>query len=237
LLIAVAPALGYGLAYVYRFGYCDVYHIPSDLIRLDLTTILIAIAASLGILAILAWFAFMMMTIPLYISATRKRIYFSIVFLVFLGLFSGFFLTIDESKQLGIMFLFFLFFVFVIPWFIRRFPTKRRKRQDIPINRLVNNKYFGYGFVVFFVVIAILVSGYLAGRSDARKKEIFYVPSSNPQLIVLKVYGDNIVCGELVQETDKVGLGPRIDLLKLNNLSDLTLTPIKIKLSFTQFPK
>lgn len=236
LLIVIATALGYGLAYVHELGYCEVYHIPVDLIRLDLTTILVAITASLGGLAILVWLVFQTMTIPLYISAIRKKIYLALSCFILLGLFGFFYLTVEEFKQLGIMFLFFLLFVFVAPWLIRKIPTKR-KRLDIPIDRWMNNKYFQYGFIVVFVIAFIFVSGYLAGRSDAWKKEIFLVPSSNPELVVLKVYGDNVVCGKLVQKSDEIGLGPTINLLRLDNISNLTLTPIRVKLSFTQYPK
>ena len=105
------------------------------------------------------------------------------------------------------------------------------------MDRWANNKYLQYGCVAIFVIAFIFVSGYLAGRSDAWKKEIFLVPSSNPELVVLKIYGDNIVCGKLVQESDEIGLGPTIDLLRLDDISSLTLTPIKVKLSFTQYLK
>lgn len=234
-IITAAPALGYGLAYVYELGYCEAYHIPFDLIRLELTTILVAIAASLGGLAILAWLIFLLMSVPLYISETRKKIYFSVIYLIFLFLFALFYLNVEESKQLGIMYLTFVFVIFVIPWLSRK-SHKKRKRQDIPINRFINNKYFKYGCVIIFIIISALTFGYLAGRSDAWKKEIFYVPSSHPQLVVLRIYDENIVCGELIQESEKFGLGPKIYLLKVYD-SDLILTPIKVKLSFTKYPK
>ncbi len=56
LLMGGASGLGYAVAYVHERGYCDFYHIPSDFIRLDLTTILLAVAASLAGLAMVAWF-------------------------------------------------------------------------------------------------------------------------------------------------------------------------------------
>jgi hypothetical protein len=241
LLIAVAPALGYGLAYVHEQGYCAVYHIPFDLIHLDLTTILVAIAASLGGMTLLIWITFLTMTIPLYISATKKNIYFSLIFFLFFVLpFGLLYLAVEEFKQLLIAFLLFVFFIFafprILPWLIRKFP-RRRQRLDIPIVRWLNNKYLRYGYIVTLVIIFIFVCTYLAGRSEAWKKEIFLVPSSNPELVVLKIYDDNIICGKLVQESDKIGLGPTIDLLRLNDISNLTLTPIKVKLSFTQYLK
>lgn len=240
LLIAVAPALGYGLAYVHERGYCAVYHIPFDLIHLDLTTVLVAIAASLGGLALLLYIAFLAMTVPLDTSATKKKIYLSSILFVFLVLFGFLYLTVEEFIQLSIAFAVFLFSIFIFPrillWLIRKFPTKRQ-RQETLLDRWANNKYLQYGCIAILVIAFIFVSGYLAGRSDAWKKEIFLVPSSNPELVVLKIYGDNIVCGKLVQKSDEIGLGPTIDLLRLDDISSLTLTPIKVKLSFTQYLK
>ena len=240
LLIAVATALGYGLAYVHERGYCEVYHIPFDLIHLDLTTVLVAIAASLGGIALVIWVTFMVMTIPLYISATKKNIYYSLICLFFIFVFGLLYLSVEEFKQLLIAFSLFLFFIFafprILPWLIRKSP-RRRQRRDIPILRWLNNKYLRYGYIVILVIIFIFVCTNLAGRSEAWKKEIFLVPSSHPELVVLKIYGDNVVCGKLVQESDEIGLGPTIDLLRLDDISHLTLTPIKVKLSFTQYLK
>lgn len=89
------------------------------------------------------------------------------------------------------------------------------------------------------MVALILCFGYLAGRSNAMNKEIFYVPSSNSQLVVLKIYDNNIICGKLVQdpESKKFGIGSTIDFLDIQNISDVTFTPIRVKISFTQYPK
>jgi hypothetical protein len=236
LLIAVAPALGYGLAYIHERGYCALYHIPADLIHLDLTTVLVAVAASVGGVTLLLWVGFLILTIPRDVSATKRNIYLSSILFLFLFFFGIFYLTVEEFKQLSIAFAFFLFFIFVIPWLIRKFPPKGQRRETL-MDRWINNKYLQYGWVSILVIAFIFLSGYLAGRADAWNKEIFLVPSSNPELVVLKIYGDNIVCGKLVQEADEFGLGPTITLLRLDDISNLTLTPIKVKLSFTQYPR
>ncbi len=236
LLIAGVPALGYAVAYVHELGYCEAYNIPSYLIRLDLTTTLVAIAASLVGLAMLAWLSFAALSVPLYISATRRKIWISAIFFIFLFGLSLAYLTVEESKLMGIAFLVFLFFLFAGPWFFRRLP-ERRRRQDIPLVRLVTNKYFQYTLVVIYVVVLIFSFGYLAGRAAASQQEVFYVPSANPDLIVLKTYDGNIICGRLVQESDRVGLGPAISVLRMEDIPDLTLTPIRAEISFTLYPK
>jgi hypothetical protein len=236
LLIGGVPALGYAVAYVYELGYCGVYHIPSDLIRLDLTAILLPIAASLIGLAMFAWFFFATLTIPLYINPTLQKILLSIfLFICLFGLSLRYFTT-EEAAQTAIAFLVFLVLLFAGPPLLRRLPTRRR-RQDIPLARLLANRYFQYTLIGICVVGLIFASGYLGGRAEAFQKEVFYVPSSNRDLVVLKIYGDNIICGELVRESDKVGLGPMITVLRMEDIPNLTLTPIKAEISFTSYPK
>jgi hypothetical protein len=238
LLIGGVPALGYAVAYVYELGYCGVYHIPSDLIRLDLTTILLPIAASLIGLALFAWFFFATLTIPLYINPTLQKILLSILLFICLFGLSLRYFTTEEAEQTGIAFLVFLVLLFAGPPLLRKLQTKRgRRRQDIPLARLLANRYFQYTLISICVVGLIFASGYLGGRAEAFQKEVFYVPSSNPDLVVLKIYGDNIICGELVRQSDEVGLGATISVLRMENIPNLTLTPIKTKISFTLYPK
>jgi hypothetical protein len=205
-----------------------------------LTTVLVAIAASMGGVALVFWLGLMAMAMPQDTSATKKNIYLSSVLFLFLLFFGIFYLTVDEFKELSIAFAVFLFALFVLPrilpWLVRKFPPKGERRETL-MDRLVKNKHVQYGYIAILVIAFILVSGYLAGRADAWNKEVFLVPSSNPELVVLKVYGDNIICGRLVQKSGQIGLGPTIDILRLDDISNLTLTPIKVRLSFTQYPE
>jgi hypothetical protein len=55
-------------------------------------------------------------------------------------------------------------------------------------------KYFYSIMVVLFFTVLIFGGVYLEGRREAGIKNEFYVPSNNPKLLVLKIYGDNIIC-------------------------------------------
>lgn len=211
IVIPASPVLGYGLAYVRELGYCNFYKIPNEFITLDWTTILVAIAASLGALTLFSWFVIAIIASrPYNISPTRQKFYLSVVCFFFLLIFAIQYLTIQESKQLGIMFLIFLVCIFVLPWVIRNYgtisinrprvinDTKENKASD-SLNRFFNSKYFKYGFLIFYSLAFIFVCSYLRGRVDAMEKQIFYIPSTNPQSVVLKIYGDNIICAPLIQ--------------------------------------
>ncbi len=178
----------------------------------------------------------MLLTIPSYTSDTRRKIYYSLAVLLLYFVYAFRYLTTGEAKALGITLLVVLVFLFVGPSLLRRLP-RRRQRQDIPLARLAKNKYFQYTVIIICIVSVILSFGYLEGTLNAWQKEVFYVPSSNPDLVVLKIYGDNMICKKLVQESDKVGLGPTIILLRMEDISNVTLTPIETEISFVLIPK
>ena len=245
LIVAASPVLGYGLAYVYQLGYCSVFNIPTELIKLDLTTVLVAIAGTFGVLFLFAWFFLMFWITPRNISSIGQKIYVSLLLLIFLFVFSLLFLTLVEAEQIAIMYGAFLLIIFFGPWFARKLTSihlgKRKSEPETPIDgrigQIVNSKYFRYTIFGVCLLVIIIYCSALAGRSAAFNKQIFYVPSSNPDSVVLKIYGDNIICGQLEHDPGKDGLGPTIFVLPLNNNLNLSLTPIRIKISFTTVPK
>ena len=55
--LAIFPVIGYALAFTYEFGYLHHYDVPADLITVELSRILVATGAALGVLGILyLWF-------------------------------------------------------------------------------------------------------------------------------------------------------------------------------------
>ena len=182
---------------------------------------------------------------PRNISSIGQKIYVSLLLLIFLFVFSLLFLTLVEAEQLALMYGAFLLIIFFGPWFARKLTSihlgKRKSESETPIDgrigQIVNSKYFRYTIFGVCLLVIIIYCSALAGRSAAFNKQIFYVPSSNPDSVVLKIYGDNIICGQLIYEQNKSGLGQTIFILPLNNNPNLSLTPIRVKISFTKVPK
>jgi hypothetical protein len=55
--LALIPAIGFGLAWLYERGFCDVHNLPVDWIQLDTTQIISASVKTATILMIFVYFA------------------------------------------------------------------------------------------------------------------------------------------------------------------------------------
>ena len=183
----------------------------------------------------------LLLTIPRDTSPLKQKIYMSLILFFSLLIFGFMFLTTNEFTQLVIVFGISLLVIFFGPWLSKKLFANQINTPKTPIderlNRFIHNKYFKYTGAFFYLLILIFLCCSLAGRANAMKEQIFYVPSSNPDSIVLKIYGDNIICGQLVQKQNQTGLGPTIFVLSLSNTPNLSLTPIKLNLAFTMYPK
>jgi len=53
IIVAASPVIGYGLAFLYEIGFCGIFKIPREFIRLDLTSVFVAAGSLVGIILIL----------------------------------------------------------------------------------------------------------------------------------------------------------------------------------------
>lgn len=202
-LIAVSPAIGYALAYVHELGYYQFFVIPTEFIKLDWTTILVAIAASAAGLSLLSWFLIAVVTMK------KKKLAFLLFTCLSLFFFAIRYLTIEESKLLGILFLVMLFVLLVIPWYRRtyqlnyadEFKANMQVDKNDPFVKWLNSDKMKYASLIVWIAILVFSLSYMEGRSAAMNKSTFYVPSSNPQAVVLKINGNDLICAPLIPET------------------------------------
>ena len=50
----------------------------------------------------------------------------------------------------------------------------------------------------------IFLAAFFGGKGDARSQTEFLVPSKYPDVVVLRIYGDNLVCAKFDKETKEV---------------------------------
>jgi hypothetical protein len=165
---------------------------------------------SLGALFFLLWFITALALSKLgNISPVRQKIYFFIVSFIFLFIIALKYLTIEESKELGISFAVFMAAIFIVPRFIRNYggtPISRFKigaepKEDATatyVKKILNSKYLKYSFFTIYVLMLLFVFSYLDGRSTCMDRQVFYVPSSNPQSVVLKISGESLICAPII---------------------------------------
>jgi len=205
ILLVIAPPLGYALAYTYERGYCDVFEIPKELIVLNWTTIFIGVSAALAGSFLFLWFI-MMLVIPQPSQKQRRPIwrrlyFFSLLF--FLSFFVAYkYLLVKELLYIIAYLAAMAIMFFVMPIFdksvkdVKGYREKLERYDDLrtkteyPFMKRLGLR----GILLIMLLGGAFLFSYLEGRAQAINQDEFYVPSTYPNSVVLRIYGDNIVC-------------------------------------------
>lgn len=211
-ILAISPlaaALGYIMAYLYEVGYCSVFGIPLEFISLDTTHILIAVSKVFLSTLILFWFCYMaFMLFPKH--KRRGPISGRFFMLMVLGfIFVAFAINYPRAwREYYFMVPFFaciIFLLFVSPLITQRKVQGYRNKliaQDKidtatnPLNYI--ERHIGRSAVIILLLLLPLIAlPYFNGETNATEQESFLVPSTYQSSVVLRIYGDNLICAEL----------------------------------------
>ncbi len=215
IVLIIAPALGYTLAYTYEIGYCNVFKIPKEFIFLDLTTVIIGITAAFGGSLLIIWFVIMLL-IPKQaikpMGPIRRRLYFLLLICML-----SFFIAYKYLLVWELIYI--IAYLVAMAVILLLFPLLDRNTRKIKgyRNKLIANdeqtkkstdpllKRIGSrGIIVFMLLVGAYTFTYLEGRAQAINQEEFYVPSTYPSSVVLRIYGDNIVCAPVNQARKEI---------------------------------
>lgn len=210
IVLVIAPALGYTLAYTYEIGYCNVFKIPKEFIFLNWTTVIIGITAAFGGSLLMIWFV-MMLLVPRQATKSmgpiRRRLY--VLFIIFsFSFFVSFKYLLAKELIFIIAYLVAMAAtLFLLPLLdkdirkIKGYSNKliaydeRLKTSEDPLLKRIGSR----GIIVIMLLVGAYTFTYLEGRAQAINQEEFYVPSTYPHAVVLRIYGDNIVCAPVNQ--------------------------------------
>jgi hypothetical protein len=206
-LLALATAAAYLLAFYYETGYASYFGIPADLIAVDLRSLLLFGVGFVSLAVVLLLVVnFLVMTLPSKAHPGLKRTLFtvsvfSIICFIPVGLYG-----IDRPEKwwwVLIPYIPFLFFQFVYPVFAA-------KREHGYLNKLAavhasDNRRpdlasaaaarFGVTPVVLVSLLMIgIATAPIAGGAAAMKRTSFLVLGSKPPRVVLRTYGDTLIC-------------------------------------------
>lgn len=213
LLISVAPAFAYGVAYFFEVGYIGHYGIPEFLISVSLERFLYVLSiliatyvASINILD--ALFVFF----PEKFKKIRFTHYLFFFFLSLPTLYGAYGLTF-----IGFNWYFSLFFVigiigifcvYILPAFgksswneyvnelDRIDDSDREKRSKSLTSRLVNHQKWGGLYSICLLVIFALYFSKILGSFIAYKENNFLVAKiDNADFVMIRSYGDNNIWG------------------------------------------
>lgn len=76
--------------------------------------------------------------------------------------------------------------------------------QDKTVIRYIGGRR---GIVIVFILPLLLFSAHIGGMNDAESKVEFLIPSTTQELVVLRVYGDNLICAPLDRENKEIERG------------------------------
>lgn len=227
--IAALTATGYGLAYVYELGFNDEFGIPPNLILLNLTTILVTIG---GILAIaLAVFTiicvvYLFSLIPKF-KRCQSTIHREIPLIGLLGFMSGLWwvypLLWPEVILMAVMVIWFAFM---------RLMQERKRRQGKvdefpqPVSDFFRRYLTRRRFVAFSLLAFIFIAAFFSGKGDARSQIEFLIPTKYQDCVVLRMYGDNLICARFDKEEQEVERRMFILRADFDPDGELVLSPV-----------
>jgi len=242
--VAAITATGYSLALIHEIAFCDVFGIPKEFIQLDWESILLAIGSFIGFSIFVLW----MMAVPAwFVKKAKKRpgpvarrlVSHAVLLMIFIAFVNRFFVPWSLNSLLSVLFsfLFLLYFVavdYLVPLWTQRSIKRYRDKLEAQDKR--DSEFFrNFGFVrsvgkvgVTIVMAAFLLFmiSYSDGQSSALKQEEFLIPSTSQQLVVLKAYGDILVCAPIDMQKHQVR---RVfSLIKIGEEPTLTLTPRRV---------
>lgn len=59
-----------------------------------------------------------------------------------------------------------------------------------------------FRLIITFILIGALSLGFMFGTSDARNKKEYLVVGNNPEMVVVKIYGNNIIMAQLNRDAN-----------------------------------
>ena len=219
IIIAASPILAYLYTFRYESAFASMFKIPLRLIELNLTTFFVMV----GTLAVVFFIVISFYNlIYQFIAVPFKKE--EVIYGRIISLTPLFFMFAADVYLFGWLWRFWvasLFVMFLVAFFFFLFPliSQRSKgsyleklRADdeydaehaqgliVTLARSVGYKHWYY-FFWLYVIFCIAGS---AGKAKAVKENEFFVLASSPNTVVLRIYGDRIICAPFNREDRKV---------------------------------
>jgi len=213
LLVVLIPLLGYAISFLYEIGYCNTFNIPLYFIKPSTTTIFIgisSIALFLLLYFLIRWgFGMFLGTGPISLGINHLVIPL-LISIYIIGLFGA-----DWKRLSGVIagLVVVVFMEFGVPLFTQskhltyRDKLKAQDKGDWEVDKFRRKitEYFGPGLMHSFVLlIFVFWAAYITGVAHAEQQREFLVIEAQPQLVVLRNYGNELICGRFNETTKEL---------------------------------
>ena len=214
-IIAFIPIAAYVIAFIYEHGYTSYFGIPWELINISLTNVLILAAALLFISLFLFQIIVLINTMlslwnNVLIRWLKNHLMLFMSFLILI--------IIARDWKLTCFLLAFLFLIFIIPDIILPiFPwdkstyfqrlcalekkeLEEKKKKSITLDLA---EYLGRETILFYILFCfIAISAHALGGVNAQKQGSFFILKEPSEKVVLRIYGDNLICNTFTRGTN-----------------------------------
>lgn len=243
----ISPAFGFLLAYQYESRFCEAFNIPREFMVLSWSTILSAFSATIGIFMLLILITNFLFQIFANIETEGKEIIqinvIRITPVTLLALTSLLLYGILWRESLWMIGLavFFIFIEFVLPLITERqvkgylkklIASEERDANMKSLFSVMSSNKSKDALIVFLVLIMVWVIAGMAGNSSAKRQTDFLIPSTYPEAVVLRIYGENIVCAQFDRsrkEIDNTYFVIRVDEVPKPKLILEEVGPLTVK--------
>jgi len=219
ILLSAFTVLAYLCTYIFERSYCVSFNIPTEFISIDLNVLL-----PFWTIAIVLVFIIITITIAGYITLVTfkaKQKLYNFLLGNFILLWSFIILLYwhpEYRKYPDFYFEAFCVFNIILGIIIFALAKKKsthevpdEKREPLPAeyNNADLNRQFQTAINIFLVTFAIIIGAISdeVGKSAAKNKQDFYVFSDNKNVVVIRIYGDKIICKQLDTTKKKLRTG------------------------------
>ncbi|SKC90404.1 hypothetical protein [Maledivibacter halophilus] len=236
-IIAIMPIIGYLVIFAYEYGYAKAFNIPIQLININKTTFFVVASALWAIIFPVIGIVNMFIILFKDDSNVIYREFIKIAPLhiatvVFVLVF-GKSITFEDIQFFLILPLIITVFHFGFPLLTQR-KTKGYKQKLLEQEKVDSEikdigfyleKYLGkFGqLIIIYTFFAIFLSHYIGYFAPLNQSEYLQINSSDK--IVLRIYGENLICTTYNSEDKTVN--SEISIIKIDK-KDVTLIPVNI---------
>lgn len=206
IIIAVIPILAYLVTFSYEVGYAGFFLIPQNLITLNIINFFAVCGVLLSLFVILLW------PILIYIDLVKKET--NVITLRFVKLFPFYLWLVVNELLYGftlwrewilslIIAIILSIIEFGAPLLSQRHKGSYNEKlkadleADLKTETIFDRllQFLGWKIYLFTLIfIFMLLISYNVGRAEALKKVNFLVVDTSPEVAVLRIYGDYLIC-------------------------------------------
>ncbi len=197
-IFPILGSLGFLIAFLHEIGYASAFHFPIELIKLDTATILKYIAISLFLL-ILYGLESAIIALKQYNVKNYQRGKFWVFIAWANFIFTPVFIFADFKQYFG-HYSSYITAGLLILQMVLFIPMNLKKKDETKITKKIVSVTKDWPTWIIGIMFAVASLSFLSGLMDSQFEKTYLVPSTNPDSIVLRIYGDTLLCAPLASD-------------------------------------